>query len=203
MDEKILENYLKAGRIAAQVKQEILQTIKPGMKIIDLAEAIEKRIFELGGKPAFPVNIGINEIAAHYTPSINDNRQIAPGDLVKIDFGVHVDGYMSDLAFTYCSEKNELIEAAEKALETGLAVIKPGIKVSEISQAISDSVKAAGFGVIINLTGHGLDKFDLHSEPTIPNIVNNSDHMLKSGDVIALEPFITKTNGYVKESETA
>lgn len=203
MDEKILEKYIKAGRIGAQVKQEVFQTIKPGMKILDLAELIEKRIIELGGKPAFPVNIGINETAAHYTPVIGDNKEIMPGDLVKIDIGVHIDGYIADMAFTYCSEKNDLIEAAEKAVQAGIAVIKPGLKICEISQAISDSVKSSGFGVIINLTGHGLEKFDLHSDPTVPNVINSSDYVLKSGDVIALEPFVTKTNGYVKESETA
>jgi len=196
-----MEKYIKAGRISARIRNEVSERIKPGMKILDLAEFIEKRIFELGGKPAFPVNISINDIAAHYTPSIDDKKVINSGDLVKIDFGVHIDGYIADLAFTYCSEKNDLIETAKKALENGINVIKSGIKVFEISKAINEAVKNSGFGVIINLTGHGLNRFDLHSEPTIPNVINNSNYKLRSGDVIALEPFITKTNGYVKESD--
>ena len=133
MEKKVLDSYIKAGKISSQIRHEVLAKVKPGMKILDLAEMIEKRIFELGGEPAFPVNIGINEITAHYTPSADDATVIKPGDLVKIDVGVHVDGYVSDQAFTYCSEKHEYIDAAVKAVEAGIAVIKPGVKVMEVS----------------------------------------------------------------------
>jgi len=201
MDFKISEKYVKAGEISKQIKREVLERIKPGMKILELAEFIEKRILELGGKPAFPVNIGINDITAHYTPKSDDTTAIKPGDLVKIDQGIHVDGWVADMAYTYCSVKNELINAVEKALETGIKVIKPGVKISEISQAINESVGSAGFGVIVNLTGHGLDQYVIHGQPTIPNVKNDSQQELKEGDVIALEPFVCETNGYVKESE--
>ncbi|UCC91389.1 MAG: type II methionyl aminopeptidase [Candidatus Aenigmatarchaeota archaeon] len=201
MDSETLEKYKKAGEISKQVKKEVLEKIKPGMRILELAEFIEKRALELGGRPAFPVNIGINDITAHYTPQSNDSTAIKPGDLVKIDHGIHVDGWVADMAYTYCSGKNELINVVEKALEAGIKVIKPGIKISEISQAISETVDSAGFGVIVNLTGHGLDQYVVHGPPTIPNVKNDSQHALKEGDVIALEPFVCKTNGYVKESE--
>jgi methionyl aminopeptidase len=201
MDQKVLESYRKAGKISVQVRQEVLAKIRPGMKILDLAEMIEKRIVELGGHPAFPVNIGINEITAHYTPAVNDETVIKPGDLVKIDIGVHVDGYVSDQAFTYCSEKNDMIAAAVKAVDAGIAAIRPGVKVSEISRAIQEAVKHTGFGVIVNLTGHGLEQYVIHGSPSIPNVENENGHVLEEGDVVALEPFITESNGVVKDSE--
>ena len=201
MDSEILEKYKKAGEISKQIKMEVLEKIKPGMKILELAEFIEKRALELGGKPAFPVNIGINEVTAHYTPKFDDNFVIKPGDLVKIDHGIQIDGWVADMAYTYCSEKSELIKAVEKALDAGIKVIRPGVPVSEISHAISEAVASEGFGVIVNLTGHGLDQYVVHGPPTIPNIKNDSREELKEGDVIALEPFVCETNGYVKESE--
>jgi methionyl aminopeptidase len=201
MDQKILDSYKKAGKISVQVRQEVLAKIRPGMKILDLAEMIEKRIIGLGGHPAFPVNIGINEITAHYTPTVSDETVIKPGDLVKIDIGVHVDGYVSDQAFTYCSEKNGMITAAVKAVDAGIAVIRPGVKVHEISRAIHEAVKHTGFGVIVNLTGHGLEQYVIHGSPSIPNVENENGYVLKEGDVIALEPFITESNGVVKDSE--
>lgn len=201
MDSEILEKYKKAGEISRQIKAEVLEKIKPGMKILELAEFIEKRILELGGKPAFPVNIGINEITAHYTPKFDDVNVIKAGDLVKIDHGIHIDGWVADMAYTYCSEKSDLITVVEKALEAGIKVIKPGAMVSEISQAINEVVQASGYGVIVNLTGHGLDQYIIHGPPTIPNIKNDSKEELKEDDVIALEPFVCETNGYVKESE--
>ncbi|MEM5872066.1 MAG: type II methionyl aminopeptidase [Candidatus Aenigmatarchaeota archaeon] len=200
--EESLEKYKKAGEIAAKIKIEVLEKIKPGIRILDLAEFIESRILELGGKPAFPVNIGINDVTAHYTPKFDDLVAIKENDLVKIDFGVHVDGWVADLAFTYCSEKNDLIKVAEKALEAGIKEIKIGARVSEISKAINENVENEGFGVIVNLTGHGLDRFVIHGVPTIPNVKNSSSYELKKGDVIALEPFVCEKNGYVKESET-
>jgi methionyl aminopeptidase len=100
MDKEVLEKYLKAGKICAEVRHEIAGMLKPGTKLLDLAEAIERKIHEKGGKPAFPVYISVNEFVAHYTPSFNDERVINPKDLVKIDIGVHVDGYIGDMAFT-------------------------------------------------------------------------------------------------------
>lgn len=201
MDPKVLEHYKKAGEINSKVREEVLKMVKPGMKILDLAEFIEKRIIELGAFPAFPVNIGINEITAHYTPTHNDNRVIEEGDLVKIDVGAHVEGYVSDHAYTYCSEKNDFIEVAKRALEAGIGAVKPGARVMEIGNAIQKVVSEAGLGVIINLTGHGLDQYVVHGEPKIPNVENDEAHELQEGEVIALEPFITEGNGVVKDSE--
>jgi len=202
MDKEILEKYLKAGRICAEIREEISGMLKPGAKLLAIAETVDRKIHEKGAKPAFPVNISVNEVVAHYTPSFNDARVINPKDLVKIDIGVHVDGYIGDMAFTYCSEPNSLVKCSEQCVQAAIDVVKPGVTVSEISQAIESSVKEHGLGIIVNLTGHTLERYIFHGSPSIPNISNNSSHKFKEGDVIALEPFVMQSNGYVKDSGT-
>lgn len=200
MDKEVLEKYKKAGRIVAEIRKEVEKGMKPGMKILDLADRIEGLIHKKGAKPAFPVNISINEIAAHYTPSHGDTREIGEGDLVKIDIGAHINGYIGDMAFTYCSKPSHLIKASERVLNDAIKVIKPGVTVGEIGEAIENSANAQDVGVIVNLTGHTLDKFVFHGPPSILNTKNDSGHKFNEGDVIALEPFITESNGYVKNS---
>jgi methionyl aminopeptidase len=139
-------------------------------------------------------------VAAHSTPPSNDMRTVSPNDLVKIDIGVHVDGYIGDMAFTYCHEPSRLIRCSERCLEAAIEIIKPGVSVSGIAKAIEDCVKKEGLGLIVNLTGHTLDRYVFHGQPSIPNIPGASSHRFREGDVIALEPFITASNGYVKDS---
>jgi methionyl aminopeptidase len=203
MEKEEYDNYMKAGSIVVAVEAEARKKLKPGAKILDIAEFMEKSVIERGGSPAFPVNISINEIAAHYTPSHDDSRKIAKGDLVKVDLGVHVDGYIADRAFTYCSEDSKLITSVEKALDKAISVIKPGLRVSEIGNTIEDSVKGDGFGLIVNLTGHGLDRFKFHGDYSIPMVRNDASHILREGEVIALEPFVLESNGHVKEAESS
>lgn len=202
MEKEVLEKYKKAGQINAEIRREAEKILKPGLKILDLANMIEGLIEKKGGKPAFPVNISINEIAAHYTPSFNDTREIVDGDLVKIDVGSHVDGYIGDMAFSYCSQPNGLIKASEKVLESAIKIVKPGVSVGDIGTRIEETAKAQGVGVIVNLTGHTLDKYVFHGPPSILNVKNDIAHKFKEGDVIALEPFITESNGHVKNSGT-
>lgn len=200
MEREILEKYLKAGKIGAGARELALCMAKPGLSILELALAIEDFIAKNGGRPAFPVNISINDAAAHYTPRADEKRVIAPGELVKIDIGVEVDGYIGDLACTYCSEKSPLIEAAEKAVRAGIAVVMPGVTVGEIGRAIEKAVRERGLGLIVNLTGHSLDRYTFHGGLSIPNTANDSGRALQEGDVIALEPFISESNGRVEET---
>ncbi|MEM5798052.1 MAG: type II methionyl aminopeptidase [Candidatus Aenigmatarchaeota archaeon] len=200
MQAEILEKYKRAGAIAAKVKNDVLGRIKVDMSLLELANFIEQKIREYGGQPAFPVNISIDDVAAHDTPAWNDMRKIPENALVKIDIGVHVDGYIGDLAFTWCSKPNPIINTAEDVLNAAISVIRPEITISDISVVIEEKAKESGYGVITNLTGHGLEQYEFHASPNIPNVKNDIDYKLKKGDVIALEPFLTESNGYVKES---
>lgn len=203
MDKEAFDNYIKAGNIIVETEKAIRQKLRPGMKILEIAEFIENSIREKGGQPAFPVNISINEIAAHYTPVYNDEKIIEKGDLVKIDVGAHVDGYIADRAFTYCSEESELINCVEKALDDAIKIIRSGLSISEIGTVIEESVKGKGLGLIINLTGHALGRFKFHGAYSIPMIKNDVNRVLRDGEVIALEPFVLESNGHVKEAESS
>ena len=175
--------------------------VRPDVKILEIAEKIEKKIFEIGARPAFPVNIGINEVAAHYTPSADDESVIKEGDMVKVDIGLHIDGYISDNAFTVYVGKNShpLIEAARKAVEEARKVLHENVKIREISEVIENTVKSFGFNVIRNLTGHFLDRYVVHGI-SIPNIKNEIDITIPKGQAIAIEVFVTNGSGWVKES---
>ena len=200
LNEKETEKYMEAGRIVAGIREEFLKKIKPGDRLLSIAEEIEKQIIAAGAKPAFPVNISVNEVAAHFTPQAGDTRTVGEDDLVKIDVGAHIDGYIADLAFTWSKRPHPLVEASGKALEAGIKAIRPGVAVSEVSRAIYGAIQKSGFGPIVNLTGHSIGRYDFHGTFTIPNIENNSSYVLEEGDVVALEPFVCGTAGRVDES---
>lgn len=207
MEKEILEKYIQAGRIASAVREEILPKIVIGEKLLSIAEFAEKRIQELGGEPAFPVNISINNVAAHFTPDAGDKSEFRENDVVKIDIGVQVDGYIGDTAATVSLAKdgrhNDLLEASRKALEDAIKLAKPGVSLGEIGNCIENIIRTAGFMPVANLTGHGLEQFNLHAEPQIPNIKTDSNYRLREGQVIAIEPFASTGEGFVKESGDA
>jgi len=198
MEKAELENYKKAGKIAAEVIKYARQLIKPSMALLDIAEKIEAKIEELGGKLAFPVNLAINEIAAHSTPSSDDETEAS--GLLKVDIGVHVNGAIADTAFSLdLSEKGEykkLIEASEKALDNATGKIKKGITLSEIGSVIQDTITKYGFSPIRNLSGHQLGEYLVHAGLTIPNCENNTLSKIEEG-AYAIEPFATTGAGIV------
>jgi methionyl aminopeptidase len=202
MEKDILENYEKARSISDSVILFSRTLLKEGTKIFDVAEKIEKKILNLGARPAFPVNISINENAAHYTPDINDLTVLNENDIVKIDIGIGVEGFVWDRAFTVCmgNESHPLIEASEKALEEALKLIKPGTKIFEISEVVENTIAEFGFNPVRNLCGHGLEQYTQHAKPTIPNGKNTIKEEIKEGQVIAMEVFSTNGIGLVKES---
>ncbi len=199
--EEEISKYSEAGAIVAKLRKEMLSGIRVGDKLLGIAEKIEGAIFKADAKPAFPVNISVNDAAAHYTPQIGDAKVVESGDLIKIDIGAHIDGYLADMAFTYCSHGDPLIDAAEKALEAGKSVIKPGVKISEISAAIQDAIESTGFGPVVNLSGHGVGRYKFHGDFSIPNVATKNDRVLAEGDVVALEPFVSESAVHVDESE--
>ncbi len=199
MDAKIFENYAKAGKILKDIYAAL--RIRPGDKIIDIADTVENEIIRKGATPAFPANISINDVAAHYTPIPNDETVVKEGDLVKVDLGAHIDGYIADGAVTFCSEKSDMIVAVTNAVNAAVKLMKPGEKVSDVSEAIESEIESKGFRAVNNLTGHSLDKFTFHGPVTIPNVRNRINYEFKVDDVFAVEPFATDGAGTVKDSE--
>ena len=205
MEKDEIEKYVLAGKIAAQVAEESRPLIKVGAPLLDIAEKIESSIREKGGMPAFPVNLSLNDEAAHYTPVPGDDRKIGLSDVIKIDIGVHVDGYIGDTAYTVSLDGKyaNMIEAAKEALEKALPMCTPGMMVDDISGVIEDAIKNRGYLPVVNLTGHGLKQWEGHAEPTIHNTKIGYGYELSEGEVIAIEPFATDGGGLVKDSEPA
>lgn len=204
MEKVEVEAYLKAGEIAKQVKDFARELIKPGMKLIEIAEAIDEKILELGGESAFPVNLGINEVAAHYTPRPGDET-IAEG-ILKIDFGVHIDGYIADTAIsldlTSDGEFKEMIALNEKVLTAASEVVRPGMEVRDVGNAVHEVMKESeeDFAIIKTLCGHSLGKDIIHTSPTISNYKNNNTTKL-DGTAFAIEPFVTTGVGDIFEGK--
>jgi methionyl aminopeptidase len=192
---KNYENYIKAGKIASKVKEYAKTIIKKDEKLLDIAEKIENKILEFGGEIAFPVNLSIDDIAAHYTPTLKDET-LATG-LLNVDIGVHIKGCICDIAFSVdlTQEKKhpKLIEASENALARALELIKikkEKTTLSEIGSVINKEITKNNFIPIVNLSGHSLGKFEIHSGLTIPNYDNSSPKELGEG-AFAIEPFAT------------
>jgi methionyl aminopeptidase len=195
------EKILKAGRIASEIRKYAKSLIKKDMPLLEIAEKIEAKTEELGGKPAFPVNLSIDHISAHYTPS-HDDETLASG-LLKVDFGVHIDGWIADTAFSVDLENSEenkkLIKASEKALENALKIIKKDVSTDETGEQISETIESYGFSPIINLSGHSMEQYELHSGISIPNINDKKDIKFEEG-LYASEPFATTGIGKVHDS---
>ena len=204
MDEKIRKKYKKAGRIAREALEYGASLIKEGTKYLEIAEKIEGYIINKGAKLAFPTNISVNEIAAHYTPSIDDDKKFEKGDTVKIDVGAHIDGCIGDTAKTIevgTNEYGKMIEACENALKSAIELVKPGIKVSEIGSVIEKKIKSRGFVPIDNLSGHSMEPYRLHAGLSIPNVGKKNGRKVEEGKVIAIEPFATNGEGHVRDGK--
>lgn len=202
-----LEEYKKAGKIAAQARDYGVSLIKVGEKLSDITEKIEQKIISLGGELAFPTQIALNDIAAHYCATPDDETKFSEGDIVKLDIGVHVDGYVADTAVSIDLSKDgkfeQLIKSSREALNKAIAAVKPGVQAREIGRIIQDTISGYGFAPIRNLGGHGVGKFIVHGAPSIPNYDNGDDTEIEEGMIFAIEPFASTGAGIVYERETA
>ncbi len=200
MDSKIRQNYIKAGKISAEALEYGKSIIKKGNSLLDVTEKIENKIFELGGKLAFPVQISCNEIAAHFCAE-QDDETIFDSQIISLDLGVHVDGAIGDNAYTIdlSGNYNELLKAAQKALEEALKIVNVGIELRQIGKIINEVISSYGYSPVRNLSGHGLDLYCIHTKPTIPNIDNGDKTVLRKGMAFAIEPFATNGSGVVHE----
>ncbi|VVC01827.1 Methionine aminopeptidase [uncultured archaeon] len=196
------KNFAEAGRIAGSVLREVPKLVLPGESFLDIAESLEKMIIDAGGRPAFPANISVNDVAAHFTPELDNKALVGEADVVKIDIGVHIDGCIGDTALTVdlSGEQGKLLEASEEALSAAVSMMKPGMKVGLLGGAIEREITSRGFRPIENLTGHKIEPFSLHAGVEIPNIKSNASYELCEGDVFAVEPFASAGSGRVADT---
>jgi len=197
------EEFVKAGKIAGEALKEGIKWVREGIEYREVAEKIEEYIKAKGAMPAFPVNISVNNVAAHFTPSQSCRDVFKKGDVVKIDVGAHINGCIGDTAKTVevgTKKYAKLIEAAEEALKAAIDSIKAGIKIGEIGEIIEEKIREYGFTPIKNLHGHSLERYKLHAGLSIPNFKNKSKVELKEGQIVAIEPFATDGLGMVVDA---
>ena len=201
-----LEDYLKAGSIAGEVRENVRKTDWIGSTLAEICDYVESEIIKRGAKCAFPVNTSMNEIAAHYTAEPNDPKTVSDTDLVKIDLGVQINGYIADTAVTvnYDPQYDQMVQTAEDALQNAMSMIKAGVKSKDVGRTIQKTIQDMGFKPIANLSGHSLDQYTIHAGKTVPNMWTIGSFSFSENVAYACEPFVTTKNalGFVRNGKT-
>lgn len=197
LSDEILNNYKTAGRIASEVRSHVSSIVTAGRPVIEICESVESLIRSRGGTPAFPCNVSVNEVAAHYSSPPGDQFTIPPGSLVKVDIGVSVDGYIADTAITVClnTEYEGMVLAVEKALSQAIKTIRPNIKTTQVGKVIQQTISQYGFKPIWNLSGHQMRRYIVHTGKSIPNVARFTVSKIQEDEVYAIEPFLTFSHG--------
>lgn len=199
-----IDLYIEAGKIAAKILAQGAREIRIGVSLLSLVEKVEGMVIDAGAGLAFPLNVSRNEDAAHDTASRGEERVFEHGDVVKIDLGVHLEGYIADCATTVdLGDNGGLIAASREGLKSALELIRPGVSTGEIGEAIHRAIDLRGYRPVANLTGHGLARYMIHTPPNIPNVGFQGGVVLREGMVIAIEPFATTGSGHVSEKPRA
>ena len=192
-----IDDYLKAGKIAGEVRENIRRKNWIGNTLEEICEYAESEIIKRGAKCAFPVNTSLNEIAAHYTAEPNDPKTVTDTDLIKIDLGAQINGYIADTAVTvnYDPQYDLLVQAAEDALQNAMSMIKVGVKSKDVGRKIQSTITDMGLKPIANLSGHSLDQYTIHAGKTVPNMWTIGSFSFSENEAFACEPFVTTKNG--------
>jgi methionyl aminopeptidase len=204
IDDSILDKYRLAGKVCAEAGEHAKSIVKPGMLMLDLATQTEQYIKDHGASLSFPVNLSLDDCAAHFSPEIDDTTVVPEQGVLKIDIGTHVDGYICDHAISVDVGSTggvyqRLIDSSAKALDAAIAEMHTGVNVLTLGRVIEESITADGFLPIRNLGGHNLGQYSLHGGTFIPNIATGVPHALQAGEVFAIEPFATTGAGYVSD----
>lgn len=202
MDKDVRENYIRSGEVIQKARKKAREVAIQGKNLEDIAEEIEAVIRDEGLEPAFPVNLSVNDQAAHYTPSGDEDRVLRADDVLKIDIGAHSDGYIADTALTVnpSGGNREMVEEVESVLDKALDFIEPGKTIGEFGRFVESQV-SDDYEPVRNLTGHYLGKYTQHAGISIPNVENASSHEFETGDAVAIEPFITDGSGKIKNGK--
>ena len=200
-----IEDYVKAGKIAGEVRENVRQKDWIGSTLAEICDYVESEIIKRGAKCAFPVNTSLNEIAAHYTAEPNDPKTVSDSDLVKIDLGAQINGYIADTAVTvnYNPQYDSLVQAAENALQAAMSMIKVGVKSKDVGRKIQNTIMDMGLKPIANLSGHSLDQYTIHAGKTVPNMWTIGSFSFSENEAFACEPFVTTKNalGFVRNGK--
>jgi len=196
-----LDKLRLSGRISATALAHGRKMIVPGARLEDIQREVERVIREMGGSPAFPAQMSRNHIAAHYCSPPGDTTTVQPGDIVKLDCGTHVDGYVTDNATTVDlrdGENSLLCAASKMALENAIAVMGPGVSLTEVGRQVEHTIHSLGFKPVRNLCGHGVARYTIHCAPSVPNYADTKAPRLRANQTIACEPFASDGRGMIE-----
>ncbi|MCD4759593.1 type II methionyl aminopeptidase [archaeon] len=197
-----MQDWIKAGEIASEAREFGKKLIKVGKSHLEVTQEIEEKITSLGGGLAFPTQISINNVAAHYNAKIDSDFKFKEGDVCKLDLGAHFNGAIGDTAVTVdLGDNSKLVRASANALKAAIEIVKPGIEIREIGKVVYNEITSLGFSPIRNLGGHGMEKWQIHTSPSIPNFDSGDRSKLVKGQIIAIEPFASTGSGLVYEGK--
>ncbi len=203
MNQEEIEKYKQAGQIAQKIRKFARTYIKPGMPIVEIAKTIQDKIEKLGAICAFPVNLSIDDLAAHFHPAPDDETKAS--GLLKVDIGISVDGYIADTALsldlTEDNKHKDIIEATDLALKNAIDLLEKDPTLHEIGDTIQKTIESKGFSAVTNLSGHSIERNNIHAGITVPNYGNNNENKLPPG-VYAIEPFATTGEGTVYNGDS-
>ena len=200
MNPEEIEKWKTAGKLARNALHFGRDLIEAEKSMLNVTEEIERFVKKNGGELAFPTNLAVNNVGAHWTPSSKSNEIFSKGDVVKLDVGVHIDGYIGDNALTLeidSTNYTKMIEASREALNAAINVAVAGVNVGIIGHAVQDTIEKYGYRPIANLTGHRIKRYNLHSGVSIPSVRERGGPTLNNGDIVAIEPFVTDGAGRV------
>ena len=200
MNPEEIEKWKTAGKLARDALHFGRNLIEAEKSMLNVTEKIESFVKKHGGELAFPTNLAVNNVGAHWTPSSKSSEIFCKGDVVKLDVGVHIDGYIGDNALTLeigTTNYTKMIEASREALNAAINVAVAGVNVGIIGHAVQDTIEKYGYRPIANLTGHRIKRYNLHSGVSIPSIRERGGPTLNNGDIVAIEPFVTDGAGRV------
>jgi len=206
----------RAAEVHRQTRRYAQNFIRPGMKIMDICNEIEatnRRLIEANGLEAgiaFPTGSSLNHCAAHYTPNIGDETVLGYDDVMKIDYGSHINGLMTDCAFTVAFNPtyDNLLLATKDATNTGIKAAGIDVRLTDVGEAIQEVMESYEVEIrqktyqvkcIRNLCGHSMRKFQIHAGKSVPIVKNGDNTRMEEGEQYAIETFGSTGKGWVNE----
>ena len=222
MNNDFLQEYRQGAEIHRQVRQWAAQNIKPGQSLTEIAEGIEDGVRALTGHPglaegdnikggvAFPTGLNLDHIAAHYSPNAGNKTILTKDNVMKVDFGVHINGRIVDSAFTMSFDPiyDNLLEAVKQGTNTGIKEAGIDARMGEIGAAIQETMESYEVEIrgetypvkcIRNLNGHDIRQWQIHGGKSVPIVKGNDQTKMEEGEVFAIETFGSTGNGYVRD----
>ncbi|MDR2483597.1 MAG: type I methionyl aminopeptidase, partial [Treponema sp.] len=203
-NEKQIAGIRRSCKMLSAMYRELIPLVKPGVETLDLDRWVQRWIKKAGGKPAFlgyggprsipfpaALCVSINNEVIHGIPS---RRKIASGDLVSLDCGIELEGFISDQALTIeagtvSDTARNLNRVTAECLNKGIEAVKTGVRLHQISRAVRDHAESQRYGVVRKFCGHGVG-FAVHEDPAVPNHPHGPNPRMSNGLVIAIEPMI-------------